>query len=287
MYRAYFKLKENPFSTTVSSDTKYFYLTPSHAESMAKCEYAIRNKSELALVYGDYGTGKTSIMFLLKERFEREGNYTIAVFDKPNQTSDAALLTAISKEFGLKPPRSKQATQDQLEEFLAAEVAAGRTPLLLFDEAHELRNSRRADRDMLGMIKTLTNLRVTDPKGKSHRLIHIVMFGQLPLIELLESRPELLDRVSSFGFLSQLTLEDAKAMLSHRWKVAGGKLPFPMADDALEMIYRSTKGLPRGMINVTNSAFIYAYGARMDQVNRDAAEYALFEFFKKRKEQDV
>jgi hypothetical protein len=60
MYRAYFNLEENPFTT--SPDPRFFYLAPSHTESVAKCEYAIRNKSGLAVVYGDVGTGKTTIL---------------------------------------------------------------------------------------------------------------------------------------------------------------------------------------------------------------------------------
>ena len=105
--------------------------------SVAKCEYAIRNKSGLAVVYGDVGTGKTTILNKLRERFGDEG-FTIAVMNNPNQTSDTALLKAIAAEFGLKPPRTKQGAFDQLQEFLAREVAKGRTPLLLMDEAQDL-----------------------------------------------------------------------------------------------------------------------------------------------------
>src|SRR5687767_3183369 len=154
MYRAYFNLTENPFTT--SPDPKYFYLAPSHAESVAKCEYAIRNKSGLAVVYGDVGTGKTTILNMLRQRFG--DGFTIATLANPNQTSDTALLKAIASEFGVTPSRTKQATFDLLQEFLAREVVAGRTPLLLLDEAQDLSKSVRADRDMLGMVKTITNL---------------------------------------------------------------------------------------------------------------------------------
>ena len=126
MYRAYFNLEDNPFTT--SPDPRFFYLAPSHAESVAKCEYAIRNKSGLAVVYGDVGTGKTTILNKLRERFGDE-RFTIAVMNNPNQTSDTALLKAIAAEFGLKPPRTKQGAFDQLQEFLAREVAEERTPL--------------------------------------------------------------------------------------------------------------------------------------------------------------
>jgi len=269
MYSAYFKLQDNPFTT--SPDPRFFYLAPSHAESMAKCEYAIRNKSGLAVVYGDVGTGKTTILNKLRERFGDEG-FTIAVMNNPNQTSDTALLKAIAAEFGLKPPRTKQGAFDRLQAFLARKVVEGRTPLLLLDEAQDLRNSIRADRDMLGMIKTLTNLML-----ENERLIQIILFGQLELIPLLKKRRELMSRVAQFGVLSPLMKEDATAMMEHRWETAGGKLPLPFENDALELIYRATKGLPRDIIKVGNSALTHAYAHRQKNVNLASARFALDE----------
>lgn len=114
MYRSYFELTDSPFST--DPNPRFFYLAPSHADSVAKCEYAIRNKSGLAVVYGDVGTGKTTILNELRQRFE-DSEYTIAVLNNPIQTSDTALLKAIAGEFGLKPPRTKQGAFDQLQEF--------------------------------------------------------------------------------------------------------------------------------------------------------------------------
>ena len=269
MYTAYFKLRENPFTT--SPDPRFFYLAPSHAESVAKCEYAIRNKSGLAVVYGDVGTGKTTILNELQLRFRDDG-YTIAVLSNPNQTSDTALLKAIAAEFGLKPPRTKQGAFDVLQEFLASEVAEGRTPLLLLDEAQDLRNSIRADRDMLGMIKALTNLTL-----ENERLIQVILFGQLELIPLLKIRRELMSRVAQFGVLSPLTRADATAMMEHRWKTAKGQLPLPFKNAALEMIYVATKGLPRDIIKVSNSALTHAYASRQKTVNLASAQYALDE----------
>jgi len=269
MYRTYFKLKENPFTT--SPDPRFFYLAPSHAESMAKCEYAIRNKSGLAVVYGDVGTGKTTILNKLQERFDEDG-FTIAVLNNPNQTSDTALLKAVAGEFGLKPPRTKRGAFDHLQAFLAREVANGRTPLLLLDEAQDLKNSIRADRDMLGMIKTLTNLML-----ENERLIQIILFGQLELIQLLKNRRELMSRVAQFGVLSPLTIKDAKAMIEHRWVTAGGELPLPMNKEAIDHIYKATKGLPRDIVNVCNSALTFVYGRRMKVANIESARYAIAE----------
>ena len=269
MYCNYFKLTTNPFST--SPDPRFFYLAPSHAESVAKCEYAIRNKSGLAVVYGDVGTGKTTILNKLRRSFSDEA-YTVAVMTNPNQTSDTALLKAITAEFGLSPSRTKQRTLDILQEYLASEVAQHRTPLLLLDEAQDLRNSIRADRDMLGMIKTLTNLML-----ENERLIQIILFGQLELIPLLQKRRELMSRVAQFSVLSPLTFKDALEMLKHRWKTAGGTFPLPIDINAVELIYKATKGLPRDIIKVVNSALAHAYAMHLETANLESAAFALQE----------
>ncbi|MEP7287448.1 MAG: AAA family ATPase [Chloroflexota bacterium] len=274
MYIDYFHLHENPF--TITPDPTFFYLAPSHAESVAKCEYAIRNKSGLAVVYGDVGTGKTTILNDLMRRF-KDGQFTIAVLDNPNQTSDTALLKAIAEEFGLTPRRAKQAAFDQLQAFLAQEVIEGRTPLLLVDEAQDLRNSTRADRDMLGMLKTLTNMKINLADDRPTKLLQIILFGQLELIALLETRRELKSRVAQFGVLSPLTKEDALAMMQHRWTKAGGLLPLPFEDAAVELIYQAAKGLPRDIIKVSNSALIHAFAHQLAKVPLEGAQYAIDE----------
>ena len=269
MYRKHFNLKLNPF--TIAPDPRFFYLAPNHAESVAKCEYAIRNRSGLAVVYGDVGTGKTTILNELHQRFSGD-QYTIAVLSNPNQTSDTALLKAIAEEFGLQPPRTKKGAFDMLHEFLAKEIVDGRTPLLLLDEAQDLRNSTRPDRDMLGMIKMLTNMMLDN-----HRLIQIILFGQLELIPLLKARRELMSRTAQFGILSPLTEADAIAMMEHRWQTAGGALPLPFTQGALNLIYRATKGLPRDIVKVSNSALIHAYASRQAEVSVESAKFALEE----------
>jgi general secretion pathway protein A len=105
MYRGYFNLKENPFTT--SPDPRFFYLAPGHAESMAKCEYAIRNKSGLAVVYGDVGTTKTTMLNKLRQRFG-DKQISIAVLNNPNQISDTTQFKVVVNEFGLISPCTKQ-----------------------------------------------------------------------------------------------------------------------------------------------------------------------------------
>lgn len=270
MYEKHFGLSEAPFM--INPNPKFFKLTPSHTESLAKCEYAIRNKSGLAVVYGDVGTGKTTMMFELMDRFNTD-KYTIAWTDQVTANTDTSFLKTISEEFKVKPKRSKRQTFDNLQEFLATEVHQGKTPLLLVDEAHKLESYRR-DRDMLGLIQSLTNL--MNPVSRT-KLIQIVLFGELGLLDLIKPHRALKRRVAQFGFLSPLTTDDAWEVLNHRWTVAGGKLPVPIDDEAFNYLYEATKGLPSDLIKTVNSAFMYSFGNRSNTVNLECAKYGVEE----------
>lgn len=164
------------------------------------------------------------------------------------------------------------------------EVHKDKTPILLIDEAHMMESKRR-DRDMLGQIQALTNW--VHPITKQ-KLVQIILFGELPLIDLLKPHRALKRRVAQFGFLSPLTTDDAWDVLSHRWTVAGGQLPLPMDKDAFDMLYKSTKGLPSDLVKSANSAFMIAWGSRLDYVTVECAEYAVREnLLEDDKEDDV
>src|SRR5438270_11380946 len=70
-YLPYFKLKEEPFSTVPSP--RYFFLTSVHSTALEKTGYVVGAKKGLAAVFGDTGTGKSSLARLLHQKFLDSG----------------------------------------------------------------------------------------------------------------------------------------------------------------------------------------------------------------------
>jgi type II secretory pathway predicted ATPase ExeA len=66
-YLAYFNLKEEPFATVPSP--RYFFLTTTHSTALEKTAYVVGAKKGLAAVFGDTGTGKSSLARLLHQKF--------------------------------------------------------------------------------------------------------------------------------------------------------------------------------------------------------------------------
>ena len=73
MYLEYFSLTEKPFST--SPDPRFVFLSAQHREAIAKTEYAATEKLGLAVIYGDIGTGKTTVSRYLLQKFRDEHKF--------------------------------------------------------------------------------------------------------------------------------------------------------------------------------------------------------------------
>ena len=260
MYEAYFNLKEKPFS--LSPDPRYIYLTAQHTEALAKCEYSISQKMGISIIYGDIGAGKTSLARRLWEKFASNPQYNFAMLVHPNYPSAFQLVKDIRREFGNdKPRRSISDEIDDFRAFLIREHALGKTNVLVIDEAQNLRHS------LFEILRQLLNF-----ETNTQKLLQIVLFGQNELGLKIDREPELKDRVTIFGALSSLTIEDAKNMINSRWQMAGGN-DSPFTDAAIEAIFKYSRGLPRKICKLCDNALIRAASSQTTAISADIIEY--------------
>src|SRR5713101_5866753 len=96
-YLAYFGLKEEPFSTVPSP--RYFFLTSVHSTALEKTAYVVGAKKGLAAVFGDTGTGKSSLARLLHQKF-LDNEFISILLTNPSYPTPYSLLRTIAQEFG-------------------------------------------------------------------------------------------------------------------------------------------------------------------------------------------
>jgi type II secretory pathway predicted ATPase ExeA len=97
-YLPYFKLKEEPYNTT--ANPRFFFLSPIHSVALGKTEFTVDAKKGLAIVFGDTGTGKSTLARLLHQKFLDKG-YTSVLLTNPNYPTTNSLLRTIIQEFQL------------------------------------------------------------------------------------------------------------------------------------------------------------------------------------------
>jgi len=271
MYEAHFRLKERPFS--ISPDPRFIYLTAQHQEALAKVQYAISQKMGVSAIYGDIGAGKTSLARRLWVLYADNPQYNFAMIVHPNFPSTFQFVKEIRREFGLdKPPRSLSDALDEFQDYLLEAHAKGKTNILIIDEVQNLKPSNYET------IRQLLNF-----ETNTEKLLQIALFGQNELASRIDKQPELKDRITIFGALTPLTYEDAVALIDFRWKVAGGD-KHPFDTEALDAIFKYSRGLPRKISKLCDNALIRAFSLETQFIHKSvidavAAEVRLTEEF--------
>jgi general secretion pathway protein A len=153
-YLAYFHLKEEPFSTVPSP--RYFFLTSVHSTALEKTAYVVGAKKGLAAVFGDTGTGKSSLARLLHQKFLDSG-FISTLLTNPSYPTPNSLLRTIAQEFGTpRTHKSFKGMLDILKGYLFAQALdSGKTLVLIIDEAQTLKPP------LIELLRQLINVGLT------------------------------------------------------------------------------------------------------------------------------
>ncbi len=265
MYTKYFGFNEKPF--TLTPNPRFIYLSKNHKEAFAHLLYGINNHYGFIELIGEVGTGKTTVLRTLLGQLKDE-NYRTALIFNPCLTG-VELLRSINHEFGI-AAESEYANEllVELNRFLLAENAEGRTVVLVIDEAQNLQP------EVLEQIRLISNLETENDK-----LIQIILAGQPELKELLE-RPELRQlnqRIAVRYTLKPMSTNETRTYIRHRMDVAGETGGVSFSYYAIKWIYLYTRGVPR-MINILcDRALLIAYGDERRRISSNTITRAIRE----------
>src|SRR6266545_7136815 len=113
-YLKFYGLKEEPFSTVPSP--RYLFLTTVHATALEKTSYVVSAKKGLSAVFGDTGSGKSSLARLLHQKFLDQGVVSV-LLTNPSYPTPNSLLRTVAQEFGT--PRTDKSFKGMLDIFKA------------------------------------------------------------------------------------------------------------------------------------------------------------------------
>ncbi|WP_396269620.1 ExeA family protein [Ideonella sp.] len=271
MYAKFFGLSQAPFS--IAPDPRYLYMSERHRDALAHLLWGVSAGGGFVLLSGDIGAGKTTVCRCFLEQLPPQ--CTVAYIFNPSLTVDE-LLQTVCQEFGVglpdavHTPGSTKGMVDALNTFLLQEHAAGRSCLLIIDEAQNL------SAPVLEQLRLLTNLETAERK-----LLQIILIGQPELRDML-ARPELeqlSQRVVAQFHLEALSPAETHQYVQHRLSVAGWQGPSPFELRALVRIQQLTKGVPRRINLLCDRALLGAYALGRMTVDRSMVDKAALEVF--------
>ena len=262
MYPKYFGLREASFSIT--PDPQYLFLSEQHREALAHLLYGAGEGGGFVLLTGEVGTGKTTVCRAFLEQLPAEVD--IALILNP-AVSVIELLRAICDEFRIRVEaheRTSKQLVDRINAFLLKAHASGRRPVLMIDEAQNLRPK------VLEQIRLLTNLET--PK---HKLLQIFLVGQPELRRILGTQGlrQLDQRITARFHLRPLNTRETGDYIRHRLAVGGVERPL-FTGAAVRRIHALSGGIPRLINILCDRALLGACVSRSAQVNPRIVENA-------------
>lgn len=246
MYRQFFGLKEKPFNVT--SDPNFLYLSRVHKEAFAHLIYGIKERKGFLEITGEIGAGKTTLCRALLNQLDIN---TKSAFIFNSTLPEMQLFSTILEDFGITSERkTKAAMLRQFNNFLLEELSKNNNVILIIDEAQNLKPS------ILEELRILSNL-----ETEKEKLFQMILVGQPQLKEKLNSPSlkQLRQRIGVRFHITALSKDEVGDYIYHRLKVAGSTGEIRFSDDALEVIYKYSGGIPRLINMVCDKALLSAY----------------------------
>ena len=233
MYKEFYGLKANPFN--VNPDPRYLFLTRHTEEALACLTYGIQSRKGFVLLTGEVGTGKTTLINNLLEWLRMQQVATAFIFN--SRLDVPQFLDYMMADFGIPcDSTAKSQVLLRLYNWLLDRYRAGETAVLIVDEAQNLTD------EVLEEIRMLTNLETFTEK-----LMQIVLVGQ-PELEQKLRQPQLRQlrqRLTLRAKTHPLTLDETRAYVQQRLRIAGSSGQEIFDDEALQAVHRYANGIPR------------------------------------------
>lgn len=251
MYKTFFGLKEHPFNA--NPDPRYLFLTREIQEALAGLAYGIKNRKGFILLTGEVGTGKTTLLNRLLDWLNMEGVATAYIFN--SQLEVRELFDLMMADFGIPcDSRDKSHVLMRLNHWLLQRYRDRKTSVLIVDEAQNL------SPEVLEEIRLLTNFETANEK-----LLQIVLSGQPELDDKLRDPRlrQLRQRITMRCRTQPLSLQEISGYIVERLRIGGANGTPIFSPEAIEAIYKYSRGIPRVANLLCEHALI---GGFVDQV---------------------
>jgi len=250
-------MKEDPFK--LSADPRYLYLGPEHLAVYRQAQAVISRRRGLALIVGDMGMGKSSLARRLYDVYNSEDSIEICYIHTAAFKSAMDAARQISTAFGVAPQRSFQRQMEGMERMMADAYTTGKNAVILLDDAQLMEG------EALEVVHRLYNF------DYDAKVVQILAFGQSEMNPLFETNKAVNARVFVRLVLPPLTLASALQMVLFRLRIAGRNEPL-IDDDAFEILYERSDGVPREIIRLCALATDFLMQSDETIINSDIAK---------------
>ena len=258
MYCKFFGFADKPFEVT--PDPKFLYMTLGYQEILSALIYGIHERRGFIAIVGEVGTGKTLMLNALLDRLDRKQK---AAFIFNSDLTFKQMLEMVLWDLGVATPEERMSKVDaiqRLNQFAIKQLERDGNVIIIIDEAQNISD------------KTMENIRMlSNLETRKHKLVQIVLCGQPELDEKLRRHGwrQLVQRISLKRYATTLSEEDTYGYLQHRLTVAQYEGPSLFTQEAQELIWGFSRGIPRKINVLCDNALLICFGLEKKIVNAE------------------
>jgi type II secretory pathway predicted ATPase ExeA len=233
-------LKEAPFR--LGPDPKYFYHTHGHEKALERLYLSIEQKTGLDIIYGDYGTGKSTIAEILLHKYAARDDFVVGRITNPSVPTVFQFYKLLLDCFGVEPKgRATLNYSRALEQFaLDTNLVENKNILLIVDEGESLTPT------FVDVLRTILNF-----ETPSRKFIQLTILAQLELIIKMKRKRNFVNRINMSYVLNPLDREETKGLVEYRLRQAGWDgSPTWFPEDTMDVIFQESKGFPRTITSI-------------------------------------
>ena len=257
MYERFYGLRERPFDLT--PNPRFLFMTAQHREALTTLEYGLSRRTGIALLVGDAGTGKTTIVHAALQSQSVQRSHVVYL-NNPALTRNE-FIEFLAAGFDLSPSAASSKTRllAELTEALATRHAAGTMASLIIDEAQCLPDG------LLEEIRLLANI-----ESASEKLLSIILAGQPEIAGRLNaaSLRQLKQRIGLRCTLAPLTEAETASYIAARLRIAGGDAAAVFTAEAIQTIHERSAGIPRTISVICDNALVSGFALDRRPVDR-------------------
>ncbi len=260
MYEEFYSLKGKAFR--LSPDERFLYLGRGHKRALAYLRYGLDKREGFIVITGNVGTGKTTLAQALIKQYLSKDTIAGKLVTTQLDPDDTLRMTAAA--FGLQQEGLTKASLIQyLERFFIRVREAGKHALLVVDEAQNLPPRS------LEELRMLSNLQVDNEP-----LLQCFMLAQNEFQKTVNApgMEQFRQRIIAGYHLTPLDLEETREYIEFRLKCVGWENNPIITNDAYEIIYKHSFGIPRQINRLADRILVAGFLEETQQIDATLAK---------------
>ena len=243
-YEKYWHFLDLPFKVFPSGDT--YFPSSTHEEARARIFQAIRTRKRIILIAGQAGSGKTTLWKRIKGDLEKyDIHFAMGIVENP-MGDFSEIMREIGENMDLPVSRDNGEIVGALRDKARENVERGATNIWLVDECQAIK-----DKEIWERLRLLTNW-----SWNGSPVLTLFLLGQPEIVPILREKEGFAQRIGAFYLLGALSFEETGDYIEYHLKKVNAEDPNIFTEDAVQMIYRCSGGVPRNINHICDAALL-------------------------------